>query len=134
MVSSFWFSTDLHGSAWIPDSVFTHFSGYYQQAWMEKKQKQINKYQDAIRTNRQLAAVLQTRGLNENATYFAYRAQVLKQWILRQALLEKNVQRDLSVIFVILVVVLVFTLLGGLVWLQIVTSQSNFCPPFPSSY
>jgi hypothetical protein len=29
MVSSFWFSTDLNGSAWIPDSVFTHFSGYY---------------------------------------------------------------------------------------------------------
>ena len=36
-------------------------------------------YEDAVRANRQLATELQSQGLNEEATYFAYRAQVLQR-------------------------------------------------------
>ncbi|MGZ6355675.1 MAG: pentapeptide repeat-containing protein [Ktedonobacteraceae bacterium] len=40
--------------------------------------RRIGQYRAAVRANRQLAAALQARGLNEEANYFAYRAQVLQ--------------------------------------------------------
>ncbi|MGZ3629725.1 MAG: pentapeptide repeat-containing protein [Ktedonobacteraceae bacterium] len=38
----------------------------------------LGQYRTAVRANRQLAAALQARGLNEEADHFAYRAQVLQ--------------------------------------------------------
>ncbi len=101
-----------------------------EEAWMQVKRNQINKYQEAIRANRQIAAVLQTRGMNENAIYFAYRAQLLKQWILRQNLLQKHVQRDMSKVLLLLAIFCIIALFIALVWLQSNASQNNFCPPF----
>jgi uncharacterized protein YjbI with pentapeptide repeats len=42
----------------------------------------INEYQSAIRANRQLAVALRDQGINEEADWFAYRAQVLKRRLL----------------------------------------------------
>lgn len=42
----------------------------------------LNAYHTAVRANRQLAVVLQSQGLNEDAARFAYRAQVLQRSIL----------------------------------------------------
>ncbi len=44
----------------------------------------LNEYHRAVRANRQLAAVLQSQGLNEEAVRFAYRAQKLQRIILRR--------------------------------------------------
>jgi uncharacterized protein YjbI with pentapeptide repeats len=41
-------------------------------------------YEAAVRANRQLAIALQTQGLNEEAAYFAYRAQKLQRVVLRR--------------------------------------------------
>lgn len=43
----------------------------------------LEEYQEAIRASRQLAAVLQAQGLNEEAAYFAYRAQKLQRVVSR---------------------------------------------------
>jgi hypothetical protein len=40
-------------------------------------------YRAAVRTNRQLAAVLRDQGLNEEADHFAYRARLLQRIVLR---------------------------------------------------
>jgi uncharacterized protein YjbI with pentapeptide repeats len=45
------------------------------------REGQLREYDLAIRANRQLAAVLQTQGLNEDAARFAYRAQKLQRVI-----------------------------------------------------
>ena len=47
----------------------------------EKKDKnaRLHKYRIAVRSNRQLAVVLQAQGLNEDAARFAYRAQALQR-------------------------------------------------------
>lgn len=44
----------------------------------------LSDYQTAVRANRQLAVVLQSQGLNEAATRFAYRAQKLQRIVLRK--------------------------------------------------
>src|SRR6266487_938832 len=41
--------------------------------------KRLEEYEIAIRANRQVSVALQTQGLNEHASRFAYRAQVLQQ-------------------------------------------------------
>ncbi len=43
------------------------------------KQRRLDEYKVAVRTNRQLAVVLQAQGLNEEAAYFAYRAHKLQR-------------------------------------------------------
>jgi uncharacterized protein YjbI with pentapeptide repeats len=43
----------------------------------------LNLYRDAVRGNRQLATVLRTQGLNDDADKFAYRAQLLQRRVLR---------------------------------------------------
>jgi len=48
------------------------------------KGTRLEEYERATRANRQLAVALQTQGLNEDATHFAYRAQVLQQKVLWQ--------------------------------------------------
>jgi uncharacterized protein YjbI with pentapeptide repeats len=42
----------------------------------------LNEYETAVRANRQLAIALQNHALNEDATHFAYRAQVLQRKVL----------------------------------------------------
>lgn len=43
------------------------------------KEERLNSYRRAVRAYRQLAVVLRDQGLNEEADYFAYRAQLLQQ-------------------------------------------------------
>jgi Pentapeptide repeats (8 copies) len=50
----------------------------------KNKDIQIEGYQEAVRASRQLAAVLQSQGLNEDAARFAYRAQKLQRVVLRK--------------------------------------------------
>jgi uncharacterized protein YjbI with pentapeptide repeats len=48
----------------------------------KEKARRLNEFEEAIRANRQLAIILQNHGLNEIATHFIYRAQVLRRWLL----------------------------------------------------
>lgn len=48
----------------------------------------INEYREALRENRQLATILQSQGLNEDPSRFAYRAQLCQRIVLR---LEKKI-------------------------------------------
>jgi Pentapeptide repeats (8 copies) len=41
--------------------------------------QRLGEYQAAVRANRQLSIILQAQGINENASRFAYRAQVLQR-------------------------------------------------------
>jgi hypothetical protein len=47
-------------------------------------ENQLNEYHRAVRANRQLAVVLQSQGLNEEAARFAYRARKLQRIFLHQ--------------------------------------------------
>jgi uncharacterized protein YjbI with pentapeptide repeats len=49
-----------------------------------KSERQLNEYHRAVRTNWQLADVLQGQGLNDDAARFAYRAQLLQRIVLRR--------------------------------------------------
>jgi uncharacterized protein YjbI with pentapeptide repeats len=49
---------------------------------MKTKSQRMEDYREAVRANRQLAVVLRNQGLNEEADYFAYRAQVLQRRVL----------------------------------------------------
>ena len=49
----------------------------------KNKDTLLMKFQQAVRANRQLTVALQAQGLNENASYFAYRAQKLQRIVLR---------------------------------------------------
>lgn len=66
---------------------------------------QLYEYEKAVRANRQVAAVLQAQGLNEDAARFAYRAQVLQRMVLRlqgfqpQVSLRQRVRRLSSYVF-----------------------------------
>lgn len=51
---------------------------------IKDKPTRIHEYEMAVRGNRQLAVVLQTQGLNEDAARFAYRAQKLQRVVLQQ--------------------------------------------------
>jgi hypothetical protein len=54
--------------------------------------KQQREYIASVRANRQLAAVLQAQGLNEDAARFAYRAQVLQKRAFWLQMLQKGVK------------------------------------------
>ncbi len=47
-------------------------------------EEKLNDYHRAVRANRQLAAMLQSQGLNEEAARFSYRAQKLQRIVLRR--------------------------------------------------
>ena len=47
----------------------------------EQRQEHLELYQTAVRANRQLAVALQTQGMNEDASRFAYRAQRLQRMV-----------------------------------------------------
>ncbi len=50
----------------------------------KSRAKRFHVYRKAVRANRQLALALQGQGLNEESSYFAYRAQVLQRKVLWQ--------------------------------------------------
>jgi hypothetical protein len=50
---------------------------------MKDRVERLSEYEQAVRTNRQLATILQTQGLNEVGAHFAYRAQKLQRVLLR---------------------------------------------------
>ena len=50
---------------------------------MKDRLTRLNEYEAAIRANRQLAIVLQTQGINEQAARFSYRAQKLQRIVFR---------------------------------------------------
>jgi len=50
----------------------------------KNKSRRLSEYQAAVRANRQLAVALQTQGLNEEASCFAYHAQRLQRIVLRR--------------------------------------------------
>ncbi len=50
---------------------------------LHDRQEMLLEYQSAIRANRKLAIVLQNQGLNEDASRFAYSAQVLRRKLLQ---------------------------------------------------
>lgn len=54
------------------------------QSHPQNRAKQLEKYEGAVRANRQLAVVLRDQGLNELADHFAYRAQTLQRVVLWQ--------------------------------------------------
>jgi hypothetical protein len=49
----------------------------------KNKATRISEYREALRENRQLATILQSQGLNEDASRFAYRAQRCQRIVLR---------------------------------------------------
>ena len=51
---------------------------------VKDKSMRLDEYEKAIRANRQLAVVLQTQGLDEIASHFIYRSQILRRWLLWQ--------------------------------------------------
>src|SRR6266702_1017481 len=58
---------------------------------LKPKQQRITEYEEAIRTYRQLSALLQTQGLNEDAARYAYRAQVLQKSLLWLQLTQQGI-------------------------------------------
>ena len=56
---------------------------YADKDMQEAQEAHIADYRDAVRANRQLAVALQSQGLNEEATRFSYRAQLLQRQVLK---------------------------------------------------
>jgi uncharacterized protein YjbI with pentapeptide repeats len=56
---------------------------YDDQGVLKSKAQVLEEYETAVRANRQLAIALQNQGLNEDASYFAYRSQKLQRIVLR---------------------------------------------------
>ncbi len=59
------------------------------------RQRRIIEHQEAVRAYRQLATVLQAQGLNEEASRFAYRAQVLQRWSLWIQIFQSRIKLHL---------------------------------------
>jgi len=57
---------------------------YTSKGEMKDSMTQLEEYRTAVRANRQLAVALQEQGLNEEAAFFAYRAQRLQRVVLRR--------------------------------------------------
>jgi hypothetical protein len=53
---------------------------------------QLNEYELAVRANRQLSVELQSQGLNDEATNFTYRAQVLQKRVWRFRIIQHDVK------------------------------------------
>ncbi len=62
----------------------------------DAQEAHIADFRDAVRANRQLSVALQSQGLNEEATRFAYRAQLLQREVLK---LQKRLAAYLFSIF-----------------------------------
>jgi len=64
----------------------------------KNKATRIYEYGEALRENRQLATILQSQGLNEDASRFAYRAQRCQRIVLRS---QKNSANISFLVFLI---------------------------------
>ncbi len=84
--SSCWEGVNLSVVGWSQVRMLGDEYKARQRKYNKKKQESayLNTYRRAIRANRQLAVVLQSQGLNEDASRFAYRAQKLQQILLRR--------------------------------------------------
>jgi hypothetical protein len=56
----------------------------------KSRSARLLEYEEAVRANRQLAIMLQTQGLNEDAARFAYRAQVLQKRVFWFQIIQKR--------------------------------------------
>ncbi len=87
LVDISWGNVNLAVVDWTPVKMLGDEREAHQQALdataKKSKDKLIIKFQQAVRANRQLTVALQAQGLNENASYFAYRAQKLQRIVLR---------------------------------------------------
>lgn len=82
-----WGETDLTGVKWSQVEMLGEEYDARQKkrdGKVKDKSARLDEYEVAVRTNRQLAVVLQTQGLNEYAAHFAYYAQKLQRVILRR--------------------------------------------------
>lgn len=82
--------------AWAWKSVpFTESETWHKQSQKQRTQaratyeaivskSRLDRFQTAVRANRQLATTLRAQGMSEQADYFAYRAQVVQRAVLRQ--------------------------------------------------
>ena len=82
-----WNSVNLAVVQWSPSTMLGDECKARQRKMPDGKVKEkatrLQEYEKAVRANRQLAVALQTQGLNEVATRFAYRAQKLQRVVLR---------------------------------------------------
>lgn len=58
----------------------------------KSKEQQFTECESAVRANRQLAAALQTQGLNEEAVFFSYHAQLLQRRVFGLQVLQPGVK------------------------------------------
>jgi len=72
-----WGDVNLSVVNWLPVKMLGDESS-------AREGKELYKYQDAVRANRQLTAMLYNHGLNEDAARFAYRAQKLQRVVFRK--------------------------------------------------
>jgi uncharacterized protein YjbI with pentapeptide repeats len=88
-----WNEVDLSGIDWSQVTILGDEHKAYEQyrrsdGTRKDKAKQYKDLRSAVRAYRQLAAVLQSQGLNEEAARFAYRGQQIQRRLLRR---EKNI-------------------------------------------
>lgn len=108
---------------------------------VKNKAERLGEHKAAVHANRQLALVLRSQGMNEDADHFAYRAQLLQRvvwrgqrkllkyafsWLLY--LLAGYGYRPLRGIFIYLFVILSFA--GGYSW----ATHALHAQPYPLSY
>ncbi len=78
-----WNGVDLAMINWDSVKILGDERHAHKKTGKEREQQRLN-YLSAVRANRQLAVALQSQGLNEDASRFAYRAQKLQRIILRR--------------------------------------------------
>jgi len=59
---------------------------------LKRRFTRLEEYTTAVRANRQLVVLLQAQGLNEEAAYFAYRAQVLQKKVFWFQMIQRKVK------------------------------------------
>ena len=84
--------------------------------YSKNKDIQIEGYQDAVRASRQLAAILQAQGLNEDAARFAYQAQKLQRIVLRFQKSLDHISSQYSSIYSLAMAIAPAEVLSG-IWL-----------------
>ena len=64
---------------------------YEKQGQRKQKNTRVAEYKNAARANRQLAVALQSQGISEDASRFAYRAQVSQKAVFWFQMIQKNI-------------------------------------------
>ena len=84
LIDIYWGTTNLAVVKWSQVEILGDEYEARQENQDGKKKSatvRLNDYERAVRANRQLAVALQSQGLNEQASRFAYRAQVLQKQV-----------------------------------------------------